>query len=611
MNNEFLKYFFTEKLDNILYSLKDSQYMRDKRYSGKEESYKVIDDFFTFVDMTGIKQEDLYLYLKKASFGLSEILIGPEISNHDNKEKYIEKFLPLIKTNESFFKDLMKLCLHSHGYIQDGIKDKNKNIFIYLIDVGLERGFFKTFSEEEKQTQNKDYKQILIDKKVFENNFKIEDLLDLINNPKNQQKILNYFSMYNDDIYNFLKQINEKNIKDLYNKILKVDNIQTTEQENQAKEKVLSIMKNLNDAHENFAQLMSNDTLRTLISNEGSYSSSLSNIIQKKNSLKEYLNNITILEEEKILKHEGYSSGSLVRILNGYNVNSFYIDDETVDVLFKKINSSIFLNKDIKDELIGKFLLNNASKNINSQFFDKYSQCIVNYLSINTKESKYDEILQQFTDLKKYIYINVLEKINNKLKKLTKDDLYKIVKNSPSENKYRLDGVFEKLKSYITKTKDISCLDILNVDPKNPDWKNLEVNYRIQNKHKTENIISYLLNTEDVTKKLIIDWIIDNNSEKFFEIKKGEKDLISYYVNVKKLALKDKRNDDTINYLASKILTNQESYDLILKNNKSKIKQIESLNDEDINKKLYFYDLTKKIENKKTEEKLKTKSNKI
>ncbi len=145
---------------------------------------------------------------------------------------------------------------------------------------------------------------------------------------------------------------------------------------------------------------------------------------------------------------------------------------------------------------------------------------------------------------------------------------------------------------------------MLNADPKNPEWKNYKFSYNISNKNfNEETIISYLLRSigKEDTKIGLITWLAQESAENFYDVKLGVKDILSYYFKESEQSNKNGNQQTIIVKILNKLLESESTFETTLNNNK-KLKMIESLNNEELQKKLGYYNLKKKLSNTKTEE---------
>lgn len=208
MKNRFLEYLLNTKLKDITYNLKDIDTERDKKYSDKLEEYPYIDDLFQLLFELNVSQEEIFTSIRKenATFSLADMLFGYEMQNDKNKKEKFKIFKPLIENNVNFYKQLIKVALSDHKYIKENFKKENEEIFNDLIDIGIKKDFFQLFTEIEKQTQIPEYKKILIEKGIFNINYKLEETIKLLNE-KDEAKKTNHFSMYSNEIHEVLKNL--------------------------------------------------------------------------------------------------------------------------------------------------------------------------------------------------------------------------------------------------------------------------------------------------------------------------------------------------------------------------------------------------------------------
>lgn len=627
MKNKFLEYLLEEKLKDITYQVREISSEREKRYSKQEEEYPYIDDMLQFFLDLDVSQEELFHAIRKekASYSLADILFGNENQNDKNREKKINTFKPLIEGNINFYKQIMKVFLSDHDYIREEFKEKNTKIFEQIVDIGIKKGFFQYFQETEIQTKNKEYKKVLIEKEVFNTDYNFQDTINLL--AKKEKEIANHFSMYSESIHKELEALDANKFQYIKDNLIKTLKIEESKQESEIKSKFNDFLYYLiNTEKENFLPLLNNSIIReNIIFNDRYSNNALNELILHPQLLDGLLKNAQEHEKFKLFKKEKYTAGSIITLITENYRDKFYIDENLLSSVLENIEIYVSDNEeeDNKKELVMAHIIFNQTPKLNNQnftnkLFEKYTKTIVKALSAYDKNEnyfKYGDRLIKFNQLENSLDSTVYNKIKTKLQVAQKDMLYKFSQNVKANHgniSYKDNDVLKSLATYLNITKDISVLNVLNADPKNPEWKNFTFSYSAgKSYYEKENIIVYLLrNIEKEEVKLsLIEWVMEESIEHFYDLKFGNKEILSYY---KKEGENTKNKNGLFVKIIDKILENEVIFDSLLRDNKVKMKLVQAIDDENIQKKLSYHLLRDRL-TKTTPEtiKIKNKMNKI
>lgn len=603
MRNKFLDYLLNEKLKDITYSLLEKDSERQKKYSEQLEEYSYVDDMFIFFKEANISQEDLFMAIRKeqSSTHLAKILLGYELQNDKNREQKLEDFSPLFNNNINFFRQALNICLSEHKYIRDEFKEYNKNFFEKLISIGIDKGFFDNIKDSELETEVQEYKKILVDNKIFNKEYDVEQTLKLLVNERNRTNELgNHFTMFSDEIYQYLKEMNSEKLIELKEKITKETKVEPEEIERRTKDYLNKFSYYLSKVKkENFKELLNNKIiLDNIVDSNGS---AFSEIIKYPHLLNDILDKIDDNTKKELFNSEKYISGSMIRNFIESNADKVYMDDN----LFLKILDNIeeyVIEK--KDTVITHLLFNQhkklENKELLEQLIEKNIKSIVKSLQTSEQEFynfKYDEKFIKYKELTKSINSDLINKINHKLHIAEQDTVYKNIKDIKGYLDYKIKPILEHLSQYIEKTGDIDVMGVLNADPKNPLWKEINFNYDLAKKHyDNENIYAYLLRKASAEKEIIIiDYLIKENPENFLDVKLGKKDIIAYYFKEFENSNPNQKSKTIISVFNS-ILDDKNAFEIILKNNKVKLKMLATINDDELNKKLNYQLMSAKFD---------------
>lgn len=614
MANKFLEYLLTDKLKDLTYNLKEMNSERDKRYSSKIEEYPYIDDFFKFLFELNVSQEDIFnsIRVEKSHYSLAHMIFGYETQNDKNRKEKFNTFKPLIESNIDFYKQIMAVALSDHQYISENFKEMNSEIFSELVDIGIEKDFFNYLKETEKQTSIPQYKKILIEKCVFDTRYDIEKTIEYLYS-KDEVKKINHFSMNSHDIHKVLENLDDDN----YTKLLKNIEITITKlskkpvTDNELKNYFNQFINNLIKVEKiDFLPLLNNKFIKeSLISTDKYNNHAFSEIVIQPKLLEGLLVQCNEYELAQLFKKERYSSGSVIAKITEDANGKMYINESLLSMVLENIDKHILENEEEnKNIVISHILFNQVTrikdKSFVNKIFEKYTKNIVKALSASSESESYSkpsDRLLKFNESKKIVDSGVWNKISAKLAVAEKDLLYKFsqnfkIKGSGYENRYENKKYLEHLVSYINLTDDISVLNILNVDTKNPEWKNITFDFEIGKKsYNEENILIFLLRkiSKEDTVINLVKWIIEESSENFYELKFGAKDILSYYQKADSAT----KNSTLLNKVVNIMLEKETSFESLLKNNKPKLKLINALalEDEEIKKKLSYYTLKQKL----------------
>lgn len=626
MKNKFLEYFLQEKLKDITYNIREIPTEREKRFSNQEEEYPYIDDMFQFFFELDVSQEELFHAIRKekASYSLADMLVGAETQNDKNKEKKIEIFKPLIEENINFFKQVMQIFLSEHGYIREEFIEKNLKIFEKILDIGLKKGYFQYFSEKEIQTQKKEYKKLLIEKGIFNTNYDLQETISILS--KKEQEISNHFSMYSESIHKELENIDSDKFQKILESLRKIVKVDKQQEDVEIKNKFNDFLYYLlKTEKEGFLPLLKNSIIRQNIIFIDRYSNNaLNELVNHPFLLEELFSNAQDDEKFKLLKKEKYTAGLLISLLTEKARDKIYMNEKLLNIILENIDKYVSDNnvEENNKEIVMTHIIFNQTpkltdKTVVNKIFEKYTKTIVKALTEHDKNEnyfKYETRLMKFNELEKVLDSTIYNKIKSKLEIAQKDMLYKFsqsFKTSYGSIEYKDKKTLESLVQYLNITKDISVLNVLNADPENPEWKKINFSHSIDKKyHENDNILIYLLREvkKDEVKLSIVDWIMEENINNFYELKYDNKDILSYY---KKESDKTKNKESVFIKVVNKILDKEHLFDKLLKNNKVKLKLIQAIEDQEIQKKLNYHLLRDKLKTETKEIKIKQKTNKI
>lgn len=624
MKNKFLEFLLETKLKDLTYVLRDLSSERDKCYSDKEEEYPYIDDLFTFLFEIGVSQEQIFDSIRRehASYSLAEMLVGRQTQNDKNKKEKFEMFRPLLESNVNFYKQVMRVFLSDHNYIKPQFKEKNLELFNITVDVGVKKDFFNYFTETEKQTQNVEYKNILIEKGIFNNEYNFEDTLKLLKrNEKDSSSsiVANHFTMYSEQIHELLSDLTIEKYDSLTNKISHELEIKEDEPMRLAKNFNIILYNLMHAEKEKFLPLLENHLIKENIISTDLYSNNaFTEMVMQPKMLQAFLENTNDFEHKIIVRKEKYGEGILINHFTQKTRDKIYVDNKLLHTVLDLIDKHVSDNEENNKEVVmSHIIMNQATKLDNvehiDEIVDKYSKYMVKALASNNGNGenyfKYDQRLIRMNELKKVINPNLYQKITHKIGVSQKDKLYKFAQNFNNNTylSYEDKRYLEGLTTYINFTNDVSVLSILNADPENPMWKKVLLNYEVNRKHYSdENIVTYFLRnlSRNDPQLAVMNFLIEDSMSNFYDIKFGTKDILSYY---------EKNNKNLFKDIVNKILETETSFEALLKNNKPKLKLVQSLEDETIQKKVSYHMLKQKLEKNKSEpeQKLSVKVNKI
>lgn len=625
MKNKFVEFLLDTQLNNITYQLIniDTEYV--KKQSSVLEEYPYIDGLFDFLNEHNISLEETYSVLKrsKASVSLSDILVGESLQNDIKRLERFNTFRPLLRSNINFYKETISVCLKEHQYIKDPFNTINKTIFNELLEIGIEKNHLKHFSREEIQTTNKEYKKILIEKDIFEQKYDIKETIKLLDHKNlNNKNILNHFSMYSEDIYNLLENLNLENLNDFKQQIIESSNISqqysNSIQNTQVNNIINYLISNCIEIEkEKFSPLLKSGLIRSFLIDIDSYSNkALGKLIEEPKLLEEFIDNTNNSENIKLFKMDNYIDGVLILKLNKNSTKESYMTLSLLPKILEKIDfyNHENMEKLKKEALISKLLFNSAeelknTETINTQF-EKYKNYIIKSLvnsCANNLTLKDNEKFQLFNKVENCISSTLFKKIKSKIASTQKYNLYIFTqqfKKDKKMNNFNILSFVEQLENYISTTQDFDVLNIVNLDSKNPDWKILKFEHTNGKSYIEDNLMGYMIKkTNQPVKMDLIKWLINESPDNFYDVKFGSKDILSYFS-------KEKNMQEFFVTIVDHILSNETSFNKILKDNKNKMKLVNSIENETIEKKLNYYKLKSKIGNSsiKSESIVKTKN---
>lgn len=623
MKNKFLEFLVEKKLKDLTYLLKEIDSEKVKRTSNQEQEYPYIDDFFTFLFENNVSQEQLFDSIRRenASYSLAEMIVGSETQNDKNRKTTFEIFRPLLETNVNFYKQVMRVFLLDHKYIKDEFKEKNLEVFNLTVEVGLNKGFFNYFSDTEKQTQVEEYKKVLIEKGIFTSSYDLNETINILKiyeKNNDDPKVANYFSMYNEDVHALIENLTFEKFDELRNKIVK--DLEIDPQNEHFKFiKYFNVIVNqlMKVEKEKFLPLLSNEFVKeSIISTDIFSNQAFTTLVTTPHLLQALLDNSNEFEHKKLVRKEKYSAGLLVNHFTEKSRDKVYVDNKLLHTILDLIEKHVSdLEENSKDVVMSHIVMNQAVKletEHKNEIVEKYSKYIVKSLTASNSNSenyfKYDQRLIRLNDIAKNLDSNLYQKLNNKISISQKDTLYKFAQKF-NDGKFSLSYEDQKyldnLTTYINFTNDASVLSVLNADPENPMWKNMVLDYSINKKYyNDENIVTYLL--RNLSRKepqlAIINFIIQDSINNFYEVKFANKDILSYF---------DKNNKAVLKEVVDTILDTENNFNVLLKGNKVKLKLVQSLDSEDIDKKLNYHLLKQKLEKHTPQVIEKVKVNKI
>lgn len=618
MKNKFLEYLVNDRLKDITYALREIDTEKNKRYSQSFEDYPYIDDFFEFMFEVNVSQEELFTGIRKerATYSLADMLFGYETQNDKKRKEKIDMFRPLLENNINFYKQIIKVALSEHQYIREEFKKYNEEIFSDIINVGIQKSFFQYFSETEKQTQIPQYKKILIEKGIFNSQYNVDETIKILGD-KNEKKAINHFSMYSTDIHKVLEGLNEENYDKLMSLVMNILKIEEENKDIELSRRFNQFISYLIEVEkEEFIPLIHNQYIKNSIIYSDLYSNkALSSIVKQPQLLERFILQCSDEEKRKLFKLEKYSAGSVIQHFTETSRDSIYIDASLLMLVLENIDKHITENQDqenTKHTALSHILFHQANKQsdktIVNKLFEKYTKNIVKALSNyedNQHYFKYQERIVKFKNAQSWLDSNIWEKINVKIEIAEKDMLYKFSqKIKLGRFEYQDTKYVEHLSNYINLTEDVSVLNVLNVDTKTPEWKDIAFDFTISKKmYNNENIVIYLLRKagNDTIKIKLVSWLIEDSINNFYDLKFVNKDILSYY---------QKKDNPLFIKIVDKILENNNSFEILLKNNKVKLKLVNTIENEDIKKKLSYHTLRQKLSDNSTveQEKIKIKN---
>lgn len=619
-DNQFLQ-FLLEKLSDLIYQMKESNGVRQNLYDSSLQKYSLFDDFFTFFQSLNISEQSLFEFLqeKKSSFSLAQILFGNELANDIHRKNKIEQFVPLLEKNFDFFQECFSTCLQTHKYISHALQNKNQEYFLTLIHIGLKNNYFSKIPEKEKETDFPNYKNILLDLNIFQQDYDIQKTIDILYSKNIYKKpaesdILKHFIMFYEPIYHFLSNIT----KEKWTTIIK-ENFPQSSNIEESSQKFMNelcfylLQTPLQHESKYFMNIFDKPFIRhyLLEENKKQYNSiqGINALFVVSNLLNESLPLFSDYEKQEIFNFCDYSKTFLFQQFytkpNPHKEkNDYFRTLETIisclekNITTKKAESSV-------DYLITTMLLNNLSANTSAKtidyLFHKYQNHIFSSVDFQLAEEPFKLLIERI-----HFFIHKspnLDFIKNHIQQkviLYFENILKTPQDKMYQAGYSIQNDMKKISHFMNSFSNNSFFNHFNNNWL--DWGNFSLDYSQNNqKHRTtyienHNIMFYLfVHLSANQKEYFMDWILKpENIDQFSHLIIKNKHILPYY---------EKENPKIYSMMLHKILNDSTAFSKIIGNNKKEIKKILLIDDDELQKKLQYQILNTKIINHRNEKK--------
>lgn len=580
-DNLFLQAVLDNETSNRLYFIKDDIYRQLRSYSKYSSFpvYPVIDDFFDlYLNTLEYTPDQLISMFGKKDF-ISEILFTNTFAIIENRDSWVIPFYDMLGTDITFFKNCFSLCLNNHHYLyglvsEDGnddnpdfisfketIIEKNKNLFLTLIDIGKNNNHFNSFAINELFTENTIYSQILKDHKIFDDSLSIYDLNNHLDAKKTLEENHQFMSTYIHQIV----QYKDEQLSDLIFLLDKNNNLK------KFCHLILSNKYPIDFEHlDTFVyQLVNSDKAIGYISQ---YAPAVMRILwDHPEAAVSLINNMKESERHNFFGNiktncpitEGYSSTmskwwSILFTNDNYNKTEFYkmhMDDNVLNLIFDNIKQYNAVNTKSAHNYIGRFLLQYFSTfhktHEKTQADGYYSNIAVvknNIESLSHCCTLIDDgfncsfmkhqpsaLIPKFLEYIKHHDHTLEEKVYDKISSNVALQIYQTVyKLSLSQlGHYEIKDSLNRIGSFLERSKMYNSLDLLHADKEKPLWTNIIVDFQFDTKSKAKKYkdgypLAFVLC--ELTKGAAMNWFIEEGKlEHFSKIKYKAKTAINYF----------------------------------------------------------------------------------
>lgn len=623
----YINFLLKEHLNNDLhkYLEKDRGYfLNTRQFIPYNLSANEIIDFYV---NNNISKEDIIEYSRE----IPEFLYGNWYQTNNQRDKWQEYFSDQLKSNIQFFKECFIWCLEEHGknslnflfqdkdYHQECIK-KNEEIFKNLIAIGKEKNFFKDMQEKDLYTKNENYQKILKEENIISHSFSMEALKKIFNESITiSSSGYRSLSIDGNAIKNFISTYIENIIDSFNKKELIIDQLELWNEGSTVKKEFLNTIINNkfnvdSDKYESFLL----EVLKTPIAKKhviDSYSGQYLPETYPKLIIP-FLQTLNQQEKDVFFNTPHYSTNEYQKWLEKISTS---VNKELSPQLFFSIfdyfhtevtNAHIRKNTNNIEELLQynklfNVMLYTYSTDISTE---DQNNIIANYLpKINYSIILNDSKEENFNSLRN-LY-NIMDESNQKkfkkhLNPIIQSQLYKIFyekeNNEEVNKKYYFQNIdqFNNLCKIIKYIESYEILDILNIDNKNPRWKNIVID--IHNKNiKGKEAYPFSFELIEQTNGKILAWFSnEDNLPHLNSLKFNGKNLISNLrINRNNNIIKEKHNR-LIKDIIKEIAENSELFKKLIIENKSALKFVMELNDKNIQDLIFYHKLEKKIDSK-------------
>jgi hypothetical protein len=628
-NNQFFQ-FLLIKLNDLVYQMKESNSVRPNLYESEIKEYPLFDDFFIFFQSLNVSEEQLFEYLQKnnSHFSLAELLFGNELANDMHRKNKIEQFLPLLENNFSFFQECFATCLKTHKYIPINLQQKNQDYFLTLLHVGMKKNYFQLLNDKDKETDFPNYKDILIEFNIFQQNYDISKTIDSIypfrlsnitplkkNSSPSNTEILKHFIMFYEPIYEFLINLNEEK----WLSILK-DNFPDFAENSNPTESLLNkicyflfqtpLQKNIDACSKIFENAFIRKNLMIYNKNTHTSDNGIISLFSIHNLLNKTFHLFSENEKKELFAYANYSETSL--FYHFVYKNNPYIEENDYYLTIEKVLQCIQMN-DLSSNQIEKnsntvlttTLFNNlsvkTSKKTIENLCQQYQYFIINAIDFQLQDEKLKFLLEKIHLLTHdnpnlaFIQKSIHEKII-----LLFEDFLQTPQDVLYQQSYSITNQIKKMTSFLNIYEDLSFLNHFNNNYLN--WSHFQFDYskKLSNKKHTyiasHNIMFYLFeHLSFKNQEKFMDWITQKeNIEQFHNLTINNKNILPYY---------KKENPKIYEMIIDHILDKPHAFFQLLLKNKKELKQALLISNPNIQTKLQYHILqqktAKKMEDKK------------
>ena len=579
-SNAYVDY-LKEQLPNQLWTLKDNEHRSFYGNNNIQLPTPILDGFFDFyLNQLDFTVQELYQALtgngNSSRDDLAYILASHYFEQAASRNSWIETFTPLLKTDWNLFKQCFNLCLTTHQYSRGDyseedaktVYDNNLNIFLKMIDIGLESGHFSRFNESMFYTNNTQYQQLLIQKNVFNTDFSFSKMEAFLTS-KNQDTP--FFVTYFNDIIQLHKE-KPQFLQDLENKQPYLIKQFLT----QFFDTPVKYAHNAEEAINFTTFLIQNSYVRELLIKDSSIRAAF--ISKYSSVILPLFESLTISEKQKLfsgfdlndsITERSYESNIKPWLdtnasRNGKVYPSPLFPENLIEFIYDNLQNHNFGQDKSVQSFMGKFLISHISTHLNNieeelnllgedkdniyqqkkiqliHYADKYANFIAHGISLkkptNITYSLIDGLFTILSGIKENNRDDILNKILNQAIPDFQTQLYEVVaplKNSDHLDWYSKKNFWPNLTKVIQQSELSSILDILNVDTQNPLWKTFTTDLEKTNSKRKNSIYDdfpLVFVFTELSKGKALSWFLEpEHLEHLSEIKYKGKNLISFF----------------------------------------------------------------------------------